>query len=371
MHISLPVHHKIRTRLKHHRSHQTITVYKNADFILEEISASDAPIVIQGFDRNNTPIERYQKSPYGSGNHTVTDNRDEPNPTGILRYHDGSFWYPEYNANNQIATPNDWSPLREKNISRHDIEHHFWISLSAKAEERSFATSYDRETELDPDEHRNIEFSDFEETRAFYAQVLSDDIRVIDGQIYHRSPEPFYVVHQTYQRLKPVLQFSPFSKIKGEKVEFYRLDRYDEMIDRLNEAKDVFPEFMQNRKIEPGSKPVVMIEGILNFKDDEATIYRSAKKGLDGIESQVTGLPKEVAMYWYDLRDAISIAKNDKSDVNIELVADAYSKFCNVLSNMGNDEDRHYSTTDFIENANFALSRWEMRVIKVDIAFEF
>jgi hypothetical protein len=38
---------------------------------------------------------------------------------------------------------------------------------------------------------------------------------------------------------------------------------------------------------------------------------------------------------------------------------------------MGNDEDRHYSTTDFIENANFALSRWEMRVIKVDIAFEF
>lgn len=367
MHISLPVHHKIRTRLKHHRTHQTITVYKNADFILEEINATDAPIVIHGFDRNNTPIERYQKSPYGSGYHTLTDNRDEPNPTGILRYHDGSFWYPEYNANNQIATPNDWSPFRENNVSKHDIEHHFWISLSAKAEERSFATSYDRETELDPDEHRNIEFSDFEETRAFYAQVLSDDIRIIDGQIYYRSPEPFYVVHQNYQRLKPVLQFSPFSKIKGEKVEFYRLDRYDEMIDRLNEAKDVFPEFIQNRKIEPGSKPVVMIEGILNFKDDEATIYRSAKKGLDSIERLVTGLPKEVAVYWYDLRDAISIAKNDKSDANIELVADAYSKFCNELSNMENDEDHHVKA--FINNANFALSRWEMRPIKIDIDF--
>lgn len=369
MHISLPVHHKINTRLKHHRSHQTITVYKIADFILEDIDAADAPIVVQGFDRNNTPIERHEKALYGSGWQSVTNNRDEPNPTGILRYHDGSLWYPEYNANDQIATPNDWSPLREKNVSEHDIEHHFWKSLRTKAEKRSFATSYDRDSELDPDEHRNIDFSDFEETRAFYAQELSENIRVIEGHIYHRSPEPFYVVHQNYQRLKPVLQFSPFSQIKGEKVEFYRLDRYDEMIDRLNEAKDMFPDSISNRKIVPGSKPEILIEGILNFKDDEATIYRAANTGLTGIENKVTKLPKEVAMYWYNLRDALKIARENKSDENIENVADCYSELCEQLAKMGIDEENEHSLSAFIKDANFALHRWEMRVINVDISY--
>lgn len=370
MHISLPVHYAISTRLKHHRSHQTTRVYQHADFVLEEISAADAPIVIQGFDRNNTPVSRYEPSPYGRGHREVTDYRDEPNPTGILRYHDNSLWYPEFNAGNVIATPGDWSSIRAKGTPEYEIEHRFWDATMARAKERGFASDTTWSSELDPDEHRDIRESDFEETRAFYAEQLANDIRVIDGQIYRRSPEPFYAINRTHDHVKAVLQFSPNTKIKtGEKIEFFRLDRYDDMVAHLNEAKDLFPEFVGNRKIIAGSRPEVHIEGILEFRDDETSMRRTARIGCEEIEDKLKTFQRETGMLWYDLRDAIAAAKEHPDSENTELVADAYSKLCADLSQRPELES-DYRIRGFIEDANFALNRWEMRAIDLNISFQ-
>src|SRR5690606_24916207 len=99
MHVTLPVPHKVEARRKHHRTHEACEVYSYATFDIPEITSDDAPVVLQGFERpTNAKVLKRSRTVYGQ-QYGVTF---ESNPTGILRYHDNSLWYPEYNGDNVI-----------------------------------------------------------------------------------------------------------------------------------------------------------------------------------------------------------------------------------------------------------------------------
>lgn len=371
MQVSLPIHYTINTRKKHHRSHQECKVWDFADFHIEEIFPEDAPIVIQGFDRNNKPYkdpkDQHRYGYYSSSSIIRTD----PNPTGVLRYHEGSFWYPEFNSADLIVNAENWSSRTRKDDLLHTMERRFWDNLFEEAKDHKLPHELRYIVMYDEDEHRNIAESNRQEVYDFYASRISKDVRVIDGQIYHRTPEPVYALVKHHNCLQVTTLFNTNEELEtGEKIEFFRLDRFDEMVEQINDFKDLFPEQFGDREIITGSRPEILMHGILEFADDERSLMRTAKLGHVSIENELKHMSRDGMVAWFDMKVALKVAGSTPEADQIEAVAEIYAKLCDQIKGMPEFDMLPANIKKFTYQADYILNRWEARDIDLALAFE-
>lgn len=360
MKVSLPVFHKLEARYKRHRNSQGMSVYSYHDFEVEEISGADAPIVAQGFDRNNTPVgDKYSKKP-----------RLDPNPTGILRFYDDSFWYPEFNKDNEPVLAENWTALQPKGVDSHLLENRFWDELFTEAKERKLCCEYRSHSSLfDEDEIRDIQVSNLSETLDYYASRISADVRAIDGVIYHRTSEPIYAVAKNYSTVYTMLLFST-AEANSDVIEFFSLDRHDEMVAQLEHFKELFPEQFDGKTIVTGSKPEICMHGLLQFNDDTTSMLRAVRRGFRNLENELKDMSREAANFWFDLKEALQGHKTDPSVDNIEAVGAAYARLADSLKADTELCAKNVTIRSFVASADYALTRWEMRDISLDVNLE-
>lgn len=331
MRITIQLPFLVKARAKFTKVHQKFFVSTPEDFEVTEIDGSDAILVASGF------------APTTSLN--IGDGIAE------LRYYDDSFWYPEI-IDNKIASAEEWSYDR---IGVHGTDLQFWKKIVGKP-----LTTFDR------DLFRDIESNTINENRAHLERRLANDIRIIDGRVFTRVPEPYFAltsygsentariifrnrdISSISHRMQDEMDYSP------DVTDIFRFDQYDEMVRTYGD----------NPKWNFGNRPVIHHEGLFEFDDEAHSLMHRALCLLELGPSQFKDMPSfQAARTWIDIKEARSNALVTKQEEDYQKLADHIELYRDIWKWF--PEDQFYRAKA-LKLSNDIVTRWLQRPINLD-----
>lgn len=334
--LTLPVYHKITGRQKGRRTAYTHDVHSFAEFDVELVSGHEAPVALTYPD----PAHAF-----------VTD----------VRFHDGQFWRPEISLGAKL-TPEDWTELlpsvgrryKEDDTGRDPLG---WLRFT------KVHGSQIRTDEFTDDSYRDVTWSNFAEMRNRLAADLQDEVRIIEGAVYFRVQEPRYFMESNRSIVTSRIVFDRPMRtnkfaIYGDQVpvegEFFRIDRYDDMVS--HDAEN----FVRHES-RLGPEATVMIPGVYDFRDEEASLKAISHMAWNSLESGLGRLEASVGKAWFDLRDAEKAAMADSGPEAYEELAGRLAALSEAIEAAGIKEADFHRYKSAAEHARSALSRWQMR----------
>lgn len=281
--------------------------YMNVRFDLNEVSPLDAPIAIEGFDRHFGEYKTPSK----------VVRRKDPNPVGHLRYFEGDLWYPDFNHDNTIATVEtwDWHNAAPKPYAPWELgEYQSIKAIAPKLSKRSWVgiDSFTHHVvDSEADWIAELRFSNIDERISLYQKHFDANVIAVDGMIYNRV-EPFYVleVNNNLKTIQATVAFNldhekQFSRPNTVRLEYFRIDRFDDMVEHINAAKGLNFIVNDKREILLGSRPDVKIADVYNFRDEDASMLHYAIGAYEGLLQYVHHLPIGTIQQWASIRDEL------------------------------------------------------------------
>lgn len=333
MHITIQVPFIVKARAKFTKNHQTFFVSTPEDFEVTEVSGKDALLVASGF--------------------APTTSLNKGDGIAELRFYDDSFWYPEI-IDNKIASAEEWNYDR---ISVHGTDLQFWKNAIRRP-----PVAFDR------DQLRDIRSNNLDERRAQLERRLANDIRIIDGRVFTRVPEPYFalVSHGSENTARIIFRNSDINCITHRMhdemdhspavTDIFRFDQYDEMVRAYgNDPKWDF-----------GNRPIIHHEGLFGFDDEAHSLVHRAQCLLDLGPSQLNDMPSpEAGRTWFDIKEARATALNTKHEEDYEKLAGHIAHYRDIWEAL--PEEEFYRTLP-LKLSREIIMRWQLRPINLDFA---
>ena len=336
MRVTLKVPFLIKARAKHTKAHQTFLVSSPEQFDLAEISGQDALLVASGF--------------------APTTSLNKGDGIAELRFYDDSFWYPEI-IDNKIASAEEWN--YERGFA-HGTDLQFW-----KSAVRRPPVAFDR------DQFRDITSNDLDERRAQLERRLANDIRIIDGHVFTRVPEPYFALasHGSENTARIIFRNSDIDCIthrmhdemdhSPQVTDIFRFDQYDEMVRTYgNDPKWDF-----------GNRPIIYHEGLFGFDDEAHSLMHRAQCLLDLGPSQFNDMPSiEAGRTWFDIKEARATALNTKQEEDFDKLAEHIAHYRDIWEAL--PEEEFYRSRP-LKLSTDIVARWQLRPILLDRPLNF
>lgn len=337
MQLNVPVYHQVKGRQKGHRTVYTHSVYTLSEFDFAYVPSEDAPVALTYYDRNNEYVVE-------------------------LRFHDGRFWRPEMSLGQRLE-PETWAgmlPEAGKRSKDADRDPPGWTRL-AKSQDRQMNCS-----ELTADSYRDVTESDFQSKRAELAARLEKSARIIDGNVWFEVPEPRYFLSKDTNKVLSRVVFgnprkkSAYGTPLAEDGEFFRIDRYEDMA--AHEAEN-----FEDRESRLGPEATILIPGIYEFRDEEASLQGKCEKICAGLRSWLSELPTSVGTAWFNLRDAAKEAKDGKEASAYERLGESLATLSEAIETSGSVDSLFCRQA--AADAKATLSRWHLRTMDLQQGF--